>query len=118
MLASIDEADETRSGLIQNNFELKPGQVVSRNNFEMKTGQVLGRSNFELKPGQVLGRNNFELKSGQVLGRNNFELKSGQMLAQNNYSPPQDVDLLTPSISMYQPQIIRATLKRDAIMQV
>jgi hypothetical protein len=105
MLASIDEADETRSGLIQNNFELKPGQVVSRNNFEMKTGQVLGRSNFELKP-------------GQVLGRNNFELKSGQMLAQNNYSPPQDVDLLTPSISMYQPQIIRATLKRDAIMQV
>jgi hypothetical protein len=92
MLASIDEADETRSGPIQNNFEMKPRQVISQNNFEMKPGQVLGR--------------------------NNFEMKTGQMLAQNNYSPPQDVDLLTPSISMYQPQIIRATLKRDAIMQV
>ena len=29
-----------------------------------------------------------------------------------------DVDLLTPSISKYQPQIIRETLKRDAMMQV
>ena len=36
---------------------------------------------------------------------------------QNDYSPSHDVDLLTPSISKYQPQIIRDTLKRDAIMQ-
>ena len=94
MLASIDEADE------------------------IKSSQILTKNNFEMKAGQMLSQNNFEMKSGQMLTKNNFELKAGHILSQNSYSPPQDVDLLTPSISKYQPQIIRDTLKRDAIMQV
>jgi hypothetical protein len=44
------------------------------------------------------------------------ELKSRNLAGDE--LPHHDVDLLTPSISKYQPQIIWETLKRDAIMQV
>jgi hypothetical protein len=73
-------------------------------------------STASLKRGLSTIAENEDLKSRNLTATpENANLKSRNLV---DDSPPQDVDLLTPSISKYQPQIIRETLQRDAIMQV